>query len=237
MVSTLVIIKPDAVHRHIEILERFRDKFQIVRQKTFWPSLALVMTHYAEHKGKDFFEPLCQFMTSGLVTVLELQSEAKDIVLQVRTMLGKVGEKGTLRGDFGTSTQHNAVHASDSDESAQREIQLWFPEFHKLASDCEFGRLETLYQKDNGTFVYVAGRFEDTISETEAKEFDEKQPEGCRPFTHNEWLESSTRWCGKDLKLFADQYSDYNPVGKFILMYVKQHCHGLKRIQYGMPQK
>lgn len=240
MSSTLVIIKPDAVHCQNAILERLtcQGKYQVARTKMLWPPLRVVEAHYAEHKGKDFFLPLCNFMTSGLVSVVELHSpNDKDIVKQVRQMLGRVGEKGTLRGDYGSTTQHNAVHASDSDESAKREIALWFPDLMEVAADAIFMQgIETLYQKEDGTFLYVAGQPEYTISEEEGKEWDEKKTEGYRPFTHQEWLDSSTRWKGPSLQLFEDQFSGYHIVGEKILAYVEKYCIAAKFVKNGMQQ-
>jgi nucleoside-diphosphate kinase len=131
MERTLVLIKPDAVARRLtgKILARLEEKgFWIVAMKHMTMSEELADRHYAEHKEKPFFKDLCGFMTSSPLVALVL--EGPNAIGLVRKMVGatKVEEAapGTIRGDFAASTQQNLVHASDSPESADREIGIWF---------------------------------------------------------------------------------------------------------------
>jgi len=128
---TLVILKPDAVHRGLvgRILARFEAKgLKIVALKMIRIGRDLAERHYAPHKGKDFYEPLIRFMTSGPAVYLVL--EGRGAVAVVRKMLGATfgpnAEPGTLRGDYGVSNRFNLVHGSDSPESAAHEIGLFF---------------------------------------------------------------------------------------------------------------
>jgi nucleoside-diphosphate kinase len=131
MERTLIILKPDAVQRGLcgRIFARFESKgLQIVGMKMMRISPQLAATHYEAHKGKPFYEPLVRFMTSSPVIVMALQG--KDAIAIARTMMGATfGSKaapGTIRGDFGVSNSFNLVHGSDSAESAQRELSLFF---------------------------------------------------------------------------------------------------------------
>ena len=131
MERTLVLLKPDAVARRLvgKILARFEEKgFWIVGLKHMTMTQAIADRHYAEHKEKPFFADLCQFMTSSPLVAIVL--EGPDVIALTRKLVGKTkvaeAEPGTLRGDFAASTQQNLVHASDSVESAQREIPIWF---------------------------------------------------------------------------------------------------------------
>lgn len=133
METTLVLCKPDALHRGLvgRILTRFEEKgFQLVGLKLMTMSRELAAEHYAEHVGKGFYEGLVGFMTaSPLVAVAVRGPQA---VATVRKMMGKTfgleAEPGTLRGDFGCSKSFNLLHGSDSPESAARELALFFPE-------------------------------------------------------------------------------------------------------------
>ncbi|MDO4717149.1 MAG: nucleoside-diphosphate kinase [Propionibacteriaceae bacterium] len=129
---TLVIIKPDAVARGLVgvILARYEDKgLRIVAmdQRTIDPEFAAI--HYAEHVGRPYYEALASFMTSGPLVALILEGDSAIEV--VRTMNGAtngvVAAPGTIRGDYSLSNRENLVHASDSPESAEREVALWFP--------------------------------------------------------------------------------------------------------------
>ena len=131
MERTLIIFKPDAVQRGIcgEILTRFEKKgLQIVGMKFIRLPQQLVETHYEPHKGKPFYAGLVTFMTSSPVVVLAL--EGKDAIAIARKMMGATfgskAEPGTIRGDFGVSNSFNLIHGSDSPESAQRELGLFF---------------------------------------------------------------------------------------------------------------
>jgi nucleoside-diphosphate kinase len=131
MQQTLILLKPDAIHRRLAgaILQRFEQKgLRLVAIKLVHPDRALAEKHYAIHKGKPFYESLLQFLTSGpsLAVVLE----GREAVTVVREMMGKTdGAKsppGTIRGDYGISVQNNLIHGSDSPENAAAEIALWF---------------------------------------------------------------------------------------------------------------
>jgi len=130
---TLVLIKPDAVTRGLvgEILGRFERKGLAVDALVLRTmSAELADQHYAEHVEKAFYPPLKAFMTSGALVAAILSGDgAIDVV---RTLIGVTdGRKaaaGTVRGDLSLSNRENLVHASDSADSAKREIALWFPE-------------------------------------------------------------------------------------------------------------
>jgi nucleoside-diphosphate kinase len=131
MERTLIILKPDAVQRGLcgEIMARFEKKgLQIVGMKMMQIPKQLAETHYEPHKGKPFYEGLVSFMTSSPVIVLALQG--KDAIAISRKMMGATfgskAEPGTIRGDYGVSNSFNLIHGSDSPESAQRELGLFF---------------------------------------------------------------------------------------------------------------
>ncbi|MGL4594034.1 MAG: nucleoside-diphosphate kinase [Thermoguttaceae bacterium] len=129
--QTLILLKPDAVERRLvgAILSRFEQKgLEIVqiRQLTFTPELA--RKHYSEHLEKPFYSGLETYITSGPVIAVVLRGP--EAVAVVRKMLGATNGieamPGTIRGDYSLSSQQNLVHASDSPESAEREIALFF---------------------------------------------------------------------------------------------------------------
>lgn len=131
MERTLIILKPDAVQRGLcgEIITRFEKKgLQIVATKFMKIPQALAETHYEPHKGKPFYLGLVRFMTSSPVLVIVL--DGKDAIAVSRKMMGATfgskAEPGTIRGDFGISNTFNLIHGSDSPESAQRELGLFF---------------------------------------------------------------------------------------------------------------
>lgn len=131
MQRTLVLLKPDAVHRRLvgAILQRFEQKgLRLVGLKLVQASRALAEKHYAVHRGKPFFEDLLSFLTSG--PTLAVCLEGREAVAVVRSLMGQTdGAKsppGTIRGDFGLSVQNNLVHGSDSPENAAQEIEIWF---------------------------------------------------------------------------------------------------------------
>src|SRR6267378_489592 len=131
MERTLIILKPDAVQRNLcgEIVSRFEKKgLQIVGLKMMRISPQLAETHYESHRGKPFYPGLVKFMTSSPVIVLALAG--KDVIAIARNMMGATfGSKaapGTIRGDLGVSNSFNLIHGSDSPESAQRELGLFF---------------------------------------------------------------------------------------------------------------
>ena len=131
MERTLSILKPDAVAKNVtgKINSRFEENgLKIVAQKRIQLSQAEAEGFYAEHKERPFFGDLCAFITSGPVVVQVLQGE--NAVLKNRNLMGatnpKEAEAGTIRADFADSIDANAVHGSDSLESAKREISYFF---------------------------------------------------------------------------------------------------------------
>ena len=131
MERTLIILKPDAVQRGLcgEILTRFERKgLQVVGMKMMRIPTELAETHYEPHRGKPFYPGLVKFMTSSPVVVLALAG--KDAIAIARKLMGATfgskAEPGTIRGDYGVSNSFNLIHGSDSPESAQRELGLFF---------------------------------------------------------------------------------------------------------------
>ena len=129
---SLVLIKPDAVRRGLigEIIGRFERKGLVVDAMVHRSMDAeLADQHYADHVDKAFYPPLNEFMTTGPLVALVLSGDS--VIEVVRAMIGATdGRKaaaGTIRGDLALSNRENLVHASDSPESAQRELALWFP--------------------------------------------------------------------------------------------------------------
>ncbi len=134
MEETLVLIKPDGVKRQIcgEILTRYERKGLIIKaMKLLQTPKELAQEHYAEHKDKPFFGELVDFITSGPVVAFVLAG--KNAVTSVRTINGATNPvdatPGSIRGDYALTMDSNVVHASDSVDSAAREIHLWFPEY------------------------------------------------------------------------------------------------------------
>ncbi len=128
---TLVLLKPDAVNRRLmgEIISRFEKKgLKIVAMKMLWMSRERAEKHYEVHKDKPFYESLIDYITSGPIVAMVLEGDRAIEV--VRKMMGKTNgieaEPGTIRGDFAMSIQNNLVHGSDSEESAKREIPIFF---------------------------------------------------------------------------------------------------------------
>jgi len=133
MEKTLVLIKPDAFYkRHAgDIIKRYEEEgFRIVGMKLMQMDERLASIHYAEHIGRPYYEDLVGFMTSAPIVALVLEGE--DAIARVRKLHGKTNpkdaEEGTIRKLYATSGSRNAVHASDSPESAAREIHIFFNE-------------------------------------------------------------------------------------------------------------
>jgi len=129
---TFIMIKPDGVARGLcgKVLARFEKKgFKIIQCKMLTPSKELVENHYKEHLGKDFYEKLIAYITSGPVMAVTLEGYDGCFAC-VREMIGATqpqnAKPGTIRGDLGLVGSTNVIHSSDSVESAQREIALWF---------------------------------------------------------------------------------------------------------------
>jgi nucleoside-diphosphate kinase len=133
MDRTLILVKPDAFARGLtgEIVARFERKgLKIVALRHMRMDRDLAERHYAEHAGKPFFGELVDFITSGPLVAMVL--EGTEAVTAARQVIGATNpleaSPGSIRGDFAIETGQNLVHGSDSPESAQREIELFFPE-------------------------------------------------------------------------------------------------------------
>jgi nucleoside-diphosphate kinase len=133
MEKTFLMVKPDGVQRHLvgEIVGRFERKgFQLVGAKLMTIPVELAEKHYGEHKGKPFYDSLVQFITSGPVFAMVWQGE--NVIELSRKIMGKTNPKdaepGTIRGDYTMVVSNNIIHGSDSPESAEREISLFFQE-------------------------------------------------------------------------------------------------------------
>jgi nucleoside-diphosphate kinase len=129
---TLVLIKPDAVRRALvgQVLDRFERKhLGLVAMDLRTIDGALADRHYAEHVEKDWYQPLREFITSGPLVAMVLEGD--QAISVVRTLTGatdgRAAAPGTIRGDWSLSKSDNIVHASDSSESARREISIFFP--------------------------------------------------------------------------------------------------------------
>lgn len=131
-VRTFVIVKPDAVAAgHVgDILARYEHAgLRVVEAQLRTISPDFADSHYAEHIGRDYYPPLREFMTSGPLVAAVLEGD--NAITVARELNGATdpakAAPGTIRADFAESTRRNAVHASDSPESAAAEIALWFP--------------------------------------------------------------------------------------------------------------
>ncbi|HIH64043.1 MULTISPECIES: nucleoside-diphosphate kinase [Methanothermobacter] len=133
MERSFVMLKPDAVKRRLagRIISRFEERgLQIVAAKMLQIPEELAMEHYQEHREKPFFTDLVSYITSA--PVLAMVIEGRDCISLIRKMVGATNpaeaDVGTIRGDFALETGRNIIHASDSPESAEREIKLFFDE-------------------------------------------------------------------------------------------------------------
>ena len=130
---TLGLVKPDAVRRGLvgEVLTRFERKgLTIVVMDLRHVDAATADRHYAEHLERDFYPPLREFITSGPLVALVLEGDETIAVVRAinGSTDGRAAAAGTIRGDFSLSNRENLVHASDSAQSAAREIEIFFPE-------------------------------------------------------------------------------------------------------------
>ncbi|CDO02036.1 nucleoside diphosphate kinase [Oceanobacillus picturae] len=148
MEKTFLMVKPDGVQRNLigEIVNRFERKgFKLVGAKLMVISENLAKNHYAEHKERPFFGELVEFITSG--PVFAMVWEGHDVIPTAREMMGKTNPleaaPGTIRGDFGVTVGKNVIHGSDSSESAEREIALFFNESET-----------TSYEKQDSAWIY-----------------------------------------------------------------------------------
>jgi nucleoside-diphosphate kinase len=145
MEKTFIMVKPDGVQRGLigEIVSRFEKKgFQLLGAKLISVSTKLAQEHYEEHKERPFFGELVHFITSSPVFALVLTGE--NVIATSRQMMGKTNPSealsGTIRGDYGISLGMNIIHGSDSPESAERELALWFPESEQVEYDRTINR-------------------------------------------------------------------------------------------------
>ncbi len=129
--KTFFMVKPDGVKRNLigEVISRVeKEGFQITKIKMMDISEELAEEHYGEHSGKPFFNDLVSFITSG--PVVAMQVEGEDVVSEIRRIMGATNpsdaDPGTIRADLATKLEENVVHGSDSPESAERELSLFF---------------------------------------------------------------------------------------------------------------
>ena len=133
--QTLILVKPDGVKRGLvgEVIARVERKgYKVSNLKMLTADRALLAKHYAEHEGKPFYEPLLEFMMSG--PIVAMVAEGERVIEGFRKLAGTTdpttAEPGTIRGDLardmGTKVVQNIVHGSDSQESADREIKIFF---------------------------------------------------------------------------------------------------------------
>ncbi|KAJ3268491.1 hypothetical protein HDV01_002712 [Terramyces sp. JEL0728] len=130
---TFIAVKPDGTQRGLvgKIIQRFEEKgYKLVGLKAVVPSRALAEVHYADLKSRPFFRGLVDYMTSGRAPVVAMVWEGPDVIKQGRRIIGATNplqaEPGTIRGDYCISVGRNIIHGSDSFESANIEIPLWF---------------------------------------------------------------------------------------------------------------
>jgi len=130
---TLVLVKPDGVRRRMvgEVVRRIENKcLDIVAMRMLTVDDEMAKRHYAEHVQKPFFPDLLAFITSGPIVAMAVEGD--EAVGVVRTLMGVTDPKkaapGTLRGDFALAITENIVHGSDSPESAERELAIFFPD-------------------------------------------------------------------------------------------------------------
>ncbi len=129
--QTLIIVKPDAVKRNLaeEILSRFKKKgFSVSKQKMLNFTTEMAKQFYSVHSSKPFFDELVSFITSGKVVAAIIEGD--NVINVTREIIGKTNPKeadaGTIRGDFGISITENSIHASDSSESFDKEVNVVF---------------------------------------------------------------------------------------------------------------
>src|SRR5699024_3777524 len=148
MEKTFIMVKPDGVQRGLigEIVARFENKgFKLAGAKLMSVSEELAENHYGEHKERPFFGEFVDFITSG--PVFAMVWEGEDVITTARTMIGATNPAeatpGSIRGDFGVTVGKNIIHGSDSAESAEREINLFFNESELVS-----------YEKQDHNWIY-----------------------------------------------------------------------------------
>lgn len=156
MQKTLIIVKPDALQRRLvgKIIKRFEEKgLQILGLKMTCISEATARQHYSVHEGKDFYEPLIRYMTSGPVVLMVLKG--KNAIDVARKMMGATfgsdALPGTIRGDYAVSNRFNLIHGSDSDASAEKEINTFFTATELV--EYEAADLSWVYDMSTGKIV------------------------------------------------------------------------------------
>lgn len=148
MEKTFLMVKPDGVQRNLvgEVVNRLENKgFKLAGAKLMQITEDLAKKHYGEHQDKPFFGELVDFITSGPVFAMVVEGE--NVIGITRSMVGKTNPEeaasGTIRGDFGLTVGKNVIHGSDSPESAEREINLFFNESEILS-----------YTKQDSAWIY-----------------------------------------------------------------------------------
>lgn len=148
MEKTFLMVKPDGVQRNLigEIVSRFESKgYKLAGAKLMSISQELAEQHYGEHKEKPFFGELVEFIISG--PVFAMVWEGENVINTARNMMGKTNPSeaspGTVRGDYGLTVGKNVIHGSDSPESAEREINLFFNQDEILS-----------YEKQDSSWIY-----------------------------------------------------------------------------------
>ncbi|NBJ70491.1 MULTISPECIES: nucleoside-diphosphate kinase [Clostridia] len=148
MEKTFLMVKPDGVQRNLigDIVSRFEAKgFKLAGAKLMAISTELAEKHYAEHKERPFFGELVEFITSG--PVFAMAWEGENVIATARDMMGKTNPTealpGTIRGDYGMTVGKNIIHGSDSAESAERELALFFKAEELIG-----------YTKQDATWIY-----------------------------------------------------------------------------------
>ncbi|MBS3789813.1 MAG: nucleoside-diphosphate kinase [Candidatus Thermoplasmatota archaeon] len=143
METTFLMVKPDGVHRGLigKVVSRIEERgLRIVAMKMMKIDRETAEEHYAEHEGKDFYEPLLEYITSGPVVAMAVRGNSA--ISLIRDIVGETDPQdaspGTIRGDFGIDIGRNIVHAADSEESAERELNIFF----KSQDYQEYSRVE-----------------------------------------------------------------------------------------------
>ncbi len=133
MDRTLILVKPDAFARHltgVAIARLERKGLRLAALKLMRVNRELAERHYGEHEGKPFYENLVEFITSGPLVAMVL--EGSEAITAARQVIGATNPleaaPGSIRGEFATDTSRNMIHGSDSPDSAEREVALFFPE-------------------------------------------------------------------------------------------------------------
>ncbi len=136
---TFIAIKPDGVKRNLigRIITKFEEKgYKIIGLKMLIPTTEIAEKHYEEHKGKPFYPRLIKYITSGPIVAMVLEGE--NVIAESRKMMGATkpeeAQPGTIRFEYAITKEYNIIHGSDSPESAEREINIYFKK-EELCSD------------------------------------------------------------------------------------------------------